>query len=55
LNWYLLQLPAILGGMAAKLKTCSECGRKFFARADAQYCTPRCKQRAYDRRQRAAK
>ena len=32
-----------------------ECGTQFYARADAKFCSSRCRQRAYYRRRRAAK
>ena len=36
--------------MAAILKTCPECGTAFYARADAVYCSSRCRQRVYRRK-----
>lgn len=30
--------------------TCAECGTKFTARADAKFCSQKCKQRAYRKR-----
>jgi hypothetical protein len=37
----------------ATLKTCTECGTEFHARADAAYCSTACRQRAYRRNRNA--
>ena len=39
--------------MPAALKTCTECGTEFHARADAAYCSTACRQRAYRRNRNA--
>lgn len=36
-------------------RVCVECHTVFYARIDARYCSPRCKQRAYNRRLRERK
>jgi len=55
LNWHLLPIFRQNSAIAANLKTRLECGTQFYARSDAKYCTVRCRQRAYHRRQKAAK
>ena len=50
MNWHVLPISVIIEGVSAKLKTCTECGDRFYARSDARYCSSRCKQRAYHRR-----
>lgn len=39
--------------MSAFLRTCDVCGTEFHGRADAAYCSPACRQKAYRRRQSA--
>ena len=39
--------------MPTTLASCTECGTEFHARANAAYCSPTCRQRAYRRRRNA--